>query len=105
MPGFGQLKKEAVSAGRCHDCGTCAGLCPDQCLKMDYYLEEPVPVKKCPSKACSLCYDVCPGKDIPMLDLERSIFGRERGATPAWLRTPIPALRHLAPGPYSISGA
>ena len=80
MSGFGKLNKEIVSPGLCHDCGTCAGLCPDKCLKMDYYREEPVLEKKCSSKTCSLCYDVCPGKDIPMLDLERSIFGRERGA-------------------------
>ena len=65
MTGFERLNKEVVSVGLCSFCGTCAGVCPDKCLVMDYGTEEPQLVKKCPPD-CNLCWEVCPGKDIPI---------------------------------------
>jgi coenzyme F420 hydrogenase subunit beta len=44
---------------------------------MDYEFEEPKLQKECPPR-CNLCYEICPGKDIPIPDLERLAFGRQR---------------------------
>lgn len=79
MTGFDKLNREIVSIGLCTDCGTCVGVCPNKCLEMDYELEEPQRVKRC-LPGCNLCWEVCPGRDVPMLAFERMLFGRERGA-------------------------
>ena len=78
MIGFDRLNKEVVSIGLCADCGTCVGVCPNTCLVMDYRAEEPQLVKEC-LPDCKLCWEVCPGKDVPMLSFDRMLFGRERG--------------------------
>ena len=77
MKGYARLQREVIESGLCTDCGTCAGVCPSQCLVMNYEREQPEAIKECPPR-CNLCYEVCPGKDIPMHELEQMTFGRER---------------------------
>ena len=84
MAGFDMLKKEVIGVGLCTDCGTCVGVCPNKSIVMNYDEEEPEAVKDCLPR-CSLCYEVCPGRDIPIPDLERMIFGRERTADEEWI--------------------
>src|SRR4030042_4210082 len=77
MKGYAHLQREVIESGLCTDCGTCEGVCPSLCLVMNYEIEQPEAIKECPPR-CNLCYEVCPGKDVPMQELERMIFGRER---------------------------
>ncbi len=77
MAGFTRLQKEVIGVGLCADCGACAGVCPSKCVVMNLDTEEPELTKECPPR-CTLCYQICPGKDIPMLELDRATFGRAR---------------------------
>ncbi len=78
MTGFAKLDAEVIRVGLCTDCGHCAGICPDKSLVMNYETERPELRGKC-RPDCELCYESCPGKDIPMPDLDRLVFGRQRG--------------------------
>jgi coenzyme F420 hydrogenase subunit beta len=75
--GFVELQKEVIGAGLCTGCGTCVGICPKQCIVFDYEEEEPRLVGEC-LRHCKLCCESCPGKDIPLPELDRLVFGRER---------------------------
>jgi coenzyme F420 hydrogenase subunit beta len=44
---------------------------------MNYETELPELIGECPPD-CDLCYESCPGRDIPMPDLDRMTFGRQR---------------------------
>ncbi len=77
MSGFVALKKNVIGIGLCADCGACAAVCPGQHVSMNIDTEEPELHGECPPK-CTLCEQTCPGKDIPMLDLDRVTFGRPR---------------------------
>jgi coenzyme F420 hydrogenase subunit beta len=77
--GFNELKNMVIDRGLCTSCGTCIGACPRQCLTLSYGEdEEPVVVESSRCISCGVCTTVCPGADIPMLDLERFVFGRSR---------------------------
>lgn len=79
--GFNRLYEEVISKGLCTVCGTCAGVCPNQSIEMkieDYEKDEPIPVLTGNCSNCSICYKVCAGKEIPLGDLDKHIFGRER---------------------------
>ena len=71
------LYKEVVRVGLCTYCGTCVGACPHGIISLNEELEEPYFSKMdyCP-KNCQVCYVICPGKDIPIPDLEKVVFGR-----------------------------
>jgi coenzyme F420 hydrogenase subunit beta len=77
MSGFARLEKEVIKVGLCTNCGTCAAVCPRKAIAMNYETEVPELIKECPPR-CNLCYEVCPGEDIPIPEMERMIFGRER---------------------------
>lgn len=79
MAGFARLQEEVIGTGLCMFCGSCVGVCPSKCLTTNYELEEPESVKACPPQ-CQICYEVCPGKDIPMPEMHRMLFGREPNA-------------------------
>ena len=74
---YAKLDSEVIRVGLCTDCGNCAAVCPDKCLVMNYETELPQLVHEC-SPNCELCYESCPGKDIPMPDLDQMVFGRQR---------------------------
>jgi coenzyme F420 hydrogenase subunit beta len=84
MSGFEKLQDEVIRTGLCLDCGTCVGVCPNKTIVMDFEEEEPRLVKQCPTR-CDICYPVCPGKDIPIPDMEKMIFGRERTPEEDWI--------------------
>ena len=73
------LYEQVIKVGLCTYCGTCVGACPMGIIKLDEELEEPRfnDVTGCPQN-CGICYDVCPGKDIPIPELERMVFGRTK---------------------------
>jgi len=79
MSSFGVLRKDVIKKGLCTGCGTCIGVCPANALEFDEEFEEPRIRGKC-LPDCNICYDVCPGKDIPLPALERRKFGRERSS-------------------------
>jgi coenzyme F420 hydrogenase subunit beta len=45
---------------------------------MAYPLQEAEPELTGTCKTCGLCYDVCPGREVPLRDLDQSFLGRER---------------------------
>ena len=79
MAGFSKLQEEIIETGLCTDCGTCAAVCPNNVIAMNYETEEPELTGKCATR-CQLCYDICPGKDISLPELNRVAFGREPNA-------------------------
>jgi coenzyme F420 hydrogenase subunit beta len=78
MTGFSRLNEEVIRAGLCTDCGTCAAVCPKKAIRMNYELEEAELAGECAPK-CSLCSDVCPGRDIDLPALNLTAFGRPPG--------------------------
>lgn len=77
MGAFTALWSEVIKKGLCTACGTCIGVCPRGSIIFDFELEHPRLMGECEGR-CSICYDVCPGKDVPLPDLDRMVFGRER---------------------------
>ncbi|MBN2075006.1 MAG: Coenzyme F420 hydrogenase/dehydrogenase, beta subunit C-terminal domain [Dehalococcoidales bacterium] len=66
--------------GLCTGCGTCAGVCPQNAIKMvidqkkGIYLPR-LDREKC--NECGICFKVCPGHSVDFNTLNREIFGRE----------------------------
>lgn len=82
---YAKLESNVIKVGLCTDCGNCTSVCPDKCLVMNYETELPQLVHECAAD-CELCYESCPGKDIPMPELDRMVFGRKRkNADEEWL--------------------
>jgi len=76
LKGFNQLQEDVISTDLCTACGTCVGVCPKDSLEFDLAREEPVLTGECDS--CGICYAACPGADIPLPQLDRMLFSRER---------------------------
>lgn len=69
-----------VRAGLCTGCGTCAGICPRDAVKMiiDHRKGLYVPaVGRDSCNECGLCLDVCPGHAVDFGQLNLGIFGKE----------------------------
>ena len=75
---FDRLKAEVIDSGLCMACGTCTGVCVSRAIEMDYSQEELMPRLATKCIDCGLCVAYCPGKDIPLRDLDRRFLGRER---------------------------
>ena len=85
MP-FLELKREILDHDMCTRCGACAAVCPPGLLEMG---DEGLPVpmlapEAMPCNECSLCLDVCPGKDTATPRSETRIFGRSRTPQERW---------------------
>ena len=76
LTGFHKLQEDVISTGLCTACGTCVGVCPTGILEFNIAREEPVLTGECDS--CGICYAACPGADIPLPQLDRMLFSRER---------------------------
>jgi len=74
--GFVNLYEKVIQRGLCTGCGTCIGVCPAEVIQFDFDMEQPELKGQC--TLCGLCCSVCPGENIPLLKLERQIFGEER---------------------------
>ena len=65
--------------GLCTNCGTCAGTCPENAIRMDkdyysgcYYPQ--LDAERCNN--CGLCFRVCPGHSVDFKGLNLEIFGK-----------------------------
>jgi len=68
--------ESVVSAGLCTGCGTCAGICPEECIEIN--TKNPVPIYdviRC--KDCGLCYDVCPRHSVDFPAINKQLFGTD----------------------------
>jgi coenzyme F420 hydrogenase subunit beta len=85
MP-FENLKQQILDQDMCARCGACAAACPPGWLTIGGD-GEPAPtidVRSMDCGACSLCLDVCPGRDTDTPRSEQRIFGRTRTADERW---------------------
>ena len=79
MP-FDRLQSEVVNSGLCSSCGTCVSACPLGLLTIplgEVGSEKKPGSKDCPED-CFICYEGCPGKNLPFSEMEQMIFGRTR---------------------------
>jgi coenzyme F420 hydrogenase subunit beta len=64
----------------CCNCGTCAGVCPQQAisLSLDKYsrIYEPE-IRSDACNGCGICYDTCPGHYVDFKGLNKNLFGKE----------------------------
>ena len=69
---------EIVKDGLCTGCGTCAGVCPTEAIRMrvlnGVFLPE-IEEDKCTS--CRLCVKCCPGYSLNFDELNFNVFGRQ----------------------------
>ena len=72
--------KRIIRKGLCSGCGTCAGMCPEDCisirldLKRGIYSPE-IDEDKCIN--CGICCKVCPGYELEFAILEKKIFNKK----------------------------
>ncbi|MGD9627129.1 MAG: Coenzyme F420 hydrogenase/dehydrogenase, beta subunit C-terminal domain [Methanobacteriales archaeon] len=63
----------------CTGCGTCAGLCPQNIIKMEIDQKKGtyVPIIKGECNECMTCIKACPGIGVDFKELNMMIFGRQ----------------------------
>jgi coenzyme F420 hydrogenase subunit beta len=70
--------KEIGCSHLCNGCGTCAGICPSNAIRMDRSSEgiylPTIEYAKCNN--CGLCLNVCPGHSIDFEKLNMFVFGK-----------------------------
>jgi coenzyme F420 hydrogenase subunit beta len=79
MP-FDKLQNETINSGLCCSCGTCVSACPLGYLTIalgEVGSEKKPGTKKCPDN-CFICFEACPGTNLPLSEMEEMIFGRRR---------------------------
>ena len=74
MKGFEALREEVIEKELCTRCGTCVGVCPVDTLA---YKEEKIIDEKGECIRCGMCSAVCPGKEFPMNEWSKKLFGKE----------------------------
>src|SRR5919108_4424645 len=74
---FGNLIAEVVHKGIFMYCGACIASCPIDIL---FHSENEEPIMRGTCAACQVCYYSCPRIELPVAEIERRIFGRERTA-------------------------
>lgn len=75
---FAGLERDVISQGLCTACGTCVAGCRPGVIEMGSVGGEPVPRLTGECLDCGVCQEVCPGRDIPVPELEQAFFGRQR---------------------------
>ena len=104
---FLDLKREILDQDMCTRCGACVAVCEPGFLEMgDDGL--PVPLmapESMPCGTCSLCLDVCPGKDTATPRSEMSLFGRTRTPDERWTGIYRQSLVLTSNNPRVLSGA
>ena len=106
MP-FLELKSEILDQDMCTRCGACVAVCPPGLLAIsDDHM--PVPAldpEAMPCADCSLCLDVCPGKDTATPASEARIFGRTRTPAERWTGIFRQSLVLTSTNPRVLAGA
>ena len=77
---MGQNIQKVLDDHLCCNCGTCAGVCPQQAISLILDKHSQVYEPQIRSDACSecgICYDTCPGHYVDFKGLNRDIFGKE----------------------------
>mgnify|MGYP002395996033 CR=1 FL=1 len=78
MSEFTRMIMQIRNSYLCTGCGTCAGVCPTEAIKMHVFEGVYVPEieeEKCVH--CGLCVKSCPGYSVNFEDLNRKIFKRQ----------------------------
>jgi coenzyme F420 hydrogenase subunit beta len=106
MP-FVDLKSEILDQDMCTRCGACVAICPPGWLAVG---GDSVPVPAVDPDAmacgeCSLCLDVCPGKDTGTPRSELGIFGRSRTPAERWTGIFRQSLVLTSTNPRVLGGA
>jgi len=83
---FEDLKHEILDPDMCTRCGACVAVCPPSWLAIG---SESTPIPNIDPECmdcgtCSLCSDVCPGKETGTPRSEISLFGRSRTPAERW---------------------
>ena len=79
LPGFEKHFSETIGRGLCAACGACVSACPSKALFMKRAEPDPELVGNCLPN-CDICSRVCPGRYIPLTELEKLTFGRVKTA-------------------------
>lgn len=84
---FTDLRAAVLDHDLCTRCGACAAACPPGVIELgrtdflpQFTAGEPGQV----CGECTLCLDICPGRDTGVNDSERRRFGRARGDAERW---------------------
>ena len=106
MP-FVDLRSEILDHDMCARCGACVAVCPREWLALD---NEGVPAPAIEPEAmscgeCTLCLQVCPGKDTTTPRSEFRIFGRSRTRTERWTGIFRRSLLLTSTDPRILAGA
>ncbi|QZY55551.1 Coenzyme F420 hydrogenase/dehydrogenase, beta subunit C-terminal domain [Crassaminicella profunda] len=60
--GFKKLEENVIRNNLCSGCGTCVGICPTKCIKIELSeYQNPIMTNAEKCIECGLCFDVCPG--------------------------------------------
>ena len=105
--GFLDLKNEILDQDMCTRCGACVAVCPPGFLTIsDDHMPVPTVAPEAMScEDCSLCLDVCPGKDTATPASEARIFGRSRTPAERWTGIFRQSLVLTSTNPGVLSGA
>lgn len=71
---------QVVVSKLCTGCGTCAGICPNEAIKMRRFDSEGLYLPEIEEDKCSLCgicVSCCPGYSVDFEELNSSVFGRQ----------------------------
>src|SRR5256886_10302019 len=83
-------------------CGACIASCPIDIL---FHSDNEEPIMRGTCAACQVCYYSCPRIELPVAEIERRGFGRERTAEEAILGVHIGAYSVRAKGTGNCANA
>src|SRR5438876_9369069 len=99
---FGNLIAVVVNKGICMYCGACIASCPIDIL---FHSDNEEPIMRGTCAACQVCYYSCPRIELPVAEIEKRIFGRERTADEAILGVHIGSYSVRAKDPEIVANA
>jgi len=75
-----QTIQTVVDDHLCNNCGTCAGICPQNAISLsldkNFQIYKPE-IQSDTCNECGFCYTVCPGHSVDFKNLNKEIFGKE----------------------------